>query len=332
MTNPDLISLVLSLRPLPFPPQDVFPLWWGRAAHALLLNVIRQYNPPLAEALHDGIANPSVQEEITNTAAQETQIRPFTVSTLIGRFSNGKPNLHQTYRLRITAFQNDIVNIILQAKQNGPFKPGSILELDYLPFRIEEANAEQNTPITANEQNPINKTISRVSSCPNYPWEDITCYQEISAPFLLAKQLAPRRIALQFTSPTTFKSGGRHVPIPLPGLVFGSLLDKWNAFAPVIFPPEARRYAEECMAVSKYRLSTRQVPVKSGGMRMGAVGDITYACVNYDRYWMSLMAVLARFALFAGVGAGATMGLGQCRQIPLSMCKPSGQDTILESS
>jgi CRISPR-associated endoribonuclease Cas6 len=43
------------------------------------------------------------------------------------------------------------------------------------------------------------------------------------------------------------------------------------------------------------------------------VGDVTYTSINYDRYWMSVMAVLARFALFSGVGASTTMGLGQAR-------------------
>jgi CRISPR-associated endoribonuclease Cas6 len=165
---------------------------------------------------------------------------------------------------------------------------------------------------------------------PNSPWSGTSSFQELSAPFLLAKQAAPRRLTLQFTAPTTFKSGGRHIPIPLPGLVFGSLLDKWNAFAPVTFPPEARRFAEECLAVSKYRLSSRRVPVKSGGLRMGAVGEITYTSINYDRYWMSVMAVLAAYAIYSGVGAGATMGLGQCREIALPFKKPASQDITLE--
>jgi CRISPR-associated endoribonuclease Cas6 len=119
---------------------------------------------------------------------------------------------------------------------------------------------------------------------------------------------------LQFTSPTTFKSQEKHVPVPLPELVFGSLLERWNAFAPIAFPPETRRYAAECLALARYRLSTRPVPMKSGGLRVGAVGEATYTSINYDRYWMSLMGVLAAFALFSGVGAGVSMGLGQCRQ------------------
>jgi CRISPR-associated endoribonuclease Cas6 len=105
------------------------------------------------------------------------------------------------------------------------------------------------------------------------------------------------------------------VPLPLPGLVFGSLLERWNAFAPIAFPPEARRYAEECLAVSRYELSSRPVPVKSRGLRVGGVGQVTYTALNYDRYWLSVLAVLAEFARYSGVGAGTTMGLGQCRRV-----------------
>ena len=106
------------------------------------------------------------------------------------------------------------------------------------------------------------------------------------------------------------------MPVPLPGLVFGSLLERWNAYAPINFPQEVRRYAEECLAISQYELQTRPVPQKSRGLRVGAVGSVTYAALNYDRYWMSLLSVLAGFSLFSGLGAGTTQGLGQCIWLP----------------
>jgi len=122
-------------------------------------------------------------------------------------------------------------------------------------------------------------------------------------------------VSLQFASPTTFKSGEKHVPVPLPAWVFGSLLEKWNAFAPVALPAEVRRFAEECLALTAYRLSTRMIPLKEGGLRAGAVGQARYTALNHDRYWLSLINLLADFALFAGVGAGTGMGLGQVRKM-----------------
>ena len=106
------------------------------------------------------------------------------------------------------------------------------------------------------------------------------------------------------------------MPLPLPDLVFGSLVERWNCFAGVAFPAEARRYAAECLAVSRFDLSSRPVAAKESGLRMGAVGQITYTTLNYDRYWMAVLHTLAAFALFSGVGAGTASGMGQCRQAP----------------
>jgi CRISPR/Cas system endoribonuclease Cas6 (RAMP superfamily) len=53
--------------------------------------------------------------------------------------------------------------------------------------------------------------------------------------------------------------------------------------------------------------------MKRSGLRMGGTGEVTYVSLNYDRYWMSIIQTLALFAQFGGVGAGTTIGLGQCR-------------------
>ncbi len=286
MTAIDLLSLTLSLRPLPSD-SAAAPRWWGRAAHALLLQTAAHYNPTLAEALHE---SPSGQ------APQAA--RPFTASTLYGRFNKGALDPQAAYTLRLTALTADLTAVLLQAAQDGPLAPGQVVELDRLPFQVTGARPRRMLPEEDSGHAP-----------------DATSYQELSAPLLLARRPAPRRLTLRFTSPTTFKSGGKHLPIPLPELVFGSLLERWNAFAPLAFPPEARRYAAECLAVSRYRLSSRSLPTKDGGLRFGAQGEVTYTSLNYDRYWMSVIGVLAEFARFAGVGAGTAAGMGQCRLV-----------------
>ena len=289
----DLLSLVLYLQPLKqTAPETPAPPWWGRAVHALLLDVVRQAAPALAEKLHD-----------------ESTLRPFTASTLIGRFPGGRLDLEGTYTLRLTALQSEVAAILLEAAQEGMLAVGKTVELDYLTFRIVGPHPR---PLSQGErgESPTPQTLSQGEES---PWVAATNYQELSAPYLLAKETAPRRVTLQFASPTTFKSGGKHVPIPLPDLVFGSLLERWNAFAPIAFPPEVKRYAEECLAVAQYKLSSRAVQMGSSNLRVGAVGEISYITLNYDRYWMSIIATLAKIALFSGVGAGTSQGLGQCR-------------------
>lgn len=270
MTPPELLSLVLTLRPAAPDPDRPLPVWWGPAAHAALLDVLRQADPALAARLHD-----------------DNALKPFTASSLMGRPAAGR-----TVTLRYTAASAEVAALLLQAAQNGALTPGRRLELDYIPFEITTA-----------------------SWCTeDHPWAGAESYAGL-APAGLAGQ-PPRRFTFQFASPTGFRSAERHQPLPLPDLVFGSLLERWNRFAPLALPAETRRYAAECLAVSRFELRSRSVPVKSGGLRVGAVGTVTYAALNADRYWLNLLAALAAFARYAGVGAGVGLGFGQCRWLP----------------
>ena len=285
----ELFSLVLPLKPVPQSTNPgTAPLWWGRAAHALLLDVIRKRDEGLAETLHE-IVSPKPESN--------NQTRPFTVSTLMGRFNKGALISDQTYILRLTAFRADVAEALEAESTQGSLRSGQMIELDYHQFQI---------------QNPHPSTEN-----PQSPWSAVSTYQDLSAPFLLSKENAPRRVTLQLTSPTTFKSGGRHVPVPTPSLVFGSLLERWNAFAPIAFPAEVKRYAEECLAISRYDLKTKPIPQKGDGLRVGAVGSVAFTALNYDRYWMSVITTLAEFALYCGLGTGTAQGLGQARRVSI---------------
>jgi len=288
MTQVDLLSLMLTLRPLQAA-AEVPPL--GRAAHALLLDAVRWADPALAEQLHAG-----------------SEVRPFTVSSLIGVPRAIGLATERPYTLRLTALTAPVAQALLKAAtapistERGPLAIGADIRLAQALFRVETVDSDQATSQSA--------AVKQATL-----WAGATTYEALSAPWLLGRAAPERTIKLQFTSPTTFKSGGRHVPVPLPALVFGSLLEKWNAFAPVAFPSEVRRYAEECLAISQFNWQSRGVPLKEGGLRVGAVGWARYTATHFDRYWMSLIHVLAEFARFAGVGAGTTMGLGQCRRV-----------------
>ncbi|MBE0411654.1 MAG: CRISPR system precrRNA processing endoribonuclease RAMP protein Cas6, partial [Anaerolineales bacterium] len=227
----------------------------------------------------------------------------------MGSFPKRRFDEKGNYTLRLTSIQKELTTILLQASQSGPLAHGETIELDHLPFLIEDTQPSFHPQ---DAQFAIQNSQPKITTS---PWAANALYQELGADYLLARQPPPRRLSFVLTSPTTFKSGGKQVPIPLPELLFGSLLEKWNAYAPIAFPLEARRYAAECLGIGRYKLSSRAVPIKEGGVRSGAVGEISYASLSYDRYWMSVLAALAAFALFSGAGASTSMGLGQCRQI-----------------
>ncbi|GAP11878.1 CRISPR-associated protein, Cas6 family [Bellilinea caldifistulae] len=274
---PDLLSLVLIVRPLPAAAEErPLPEWWGRAAQALLLDVVRRSDERLAAELHD-----------------DNGLRPYTASNLLGHFEARRPQPEQTYTLRFTALTAPLAGLLLAAAQpGGPLAAGAQVELDYLPFRIEAAHFD---PVA-------------------HPWAATARYDDFSAGHLLGSA-PPRRLTLHFASPTTFHVDGRHLPLPLPEQVFTSLLERWNAFSPLALPAETRRFAAECLHLSRFRLNSVPVPLKQGGLRIGAVGEATYTASHYDRFWLTALYTLAEFALFSGLGSGAAYGLGQARRL-----------------
>jgi CRISPR-associated endoribonuclease Cas6 len=156
---------------------------------------------------------------------------------------------------------------------------------------------------------------SAVCNAQQDPWTGYTTYEELAATQLLQGERPPRQVTFEFASPTAFKSAGLTVPVPMPGLVFGSLVERWNAFSPVTLAPEMRRFGEEMMAISRYRLESRVVEQKNNALRIGGVGQATYVATGGDRYWLAVMQMLADFALYSGVGVQTTTGMGQCRRI-----------------
>jgi len=112
-------------------------------------------------------------------------------------------------------------------------------------------------------------------------------------------------IELNFLSPTSFKQSLGIQPFPLPELVFGSLLRRWNAFAPeeLNFPA-----VEWEGLVSAYELKTYALKME-GGSEIGTQGWVRYRFPNLEQ--AKLATVLAHFAFFSGVGRKTSMGMGQ---------------------
>ncbi len=268
----DLISVILNLKPISVPAAAGERQGWGYAAYTQILALIQQWDAALAKDLHED-QNPL----------------PLTISNLIGRFKQGLPDPQQTYQLRLTAYSPQTVAFFTAALSGGgSLTAGQTLEIDHLPFKIEAI----------------------LSDPQESPWVSTESYRHLSENTLMGSN-PPKYITLQFSSPTIFKSGGQLLPFPLPKLVFGNLLEKWNRYAPLVLPEELRQYALKCLLVSRYELHSRTAFIPHTGLRPGAVGVVSYGTSNYDRYWMGLVHALARFAFYSGVGKHTSMGLGQ---------------------
>jgi CRISPR-associated endoribonuclease Cas6 len=135
--------------------------------------------------------------------------------------------------------------------------------------------------------------------------------------YTLAPGQHPREVTLRFSSPTLFRSGGRDLPLPLPSLVFDGYLRKWNGFSPLALPEEAKRYAEECVALGRFKLRSHLVSFELGGKgaHVGFTGEVRFRFLVGDAYWTRVMTLLAGYAFWAGTGYRTTVGLGQTQSV-----------------
>jgi CRISPR-associated endoribonuclease Cas6 len=286
-----LLAAVIFLSPL-YPATISANL--GRAVHAWFLGQVQRADPALAERLHE-----------------PNRPRPFTVSSLrgVGPATEGKIALtpKRDYWLRVTSMEATLSRCLLE--RILPALPSEI-ELAGATFRLKGATCDP----------------------AEHAWAGQTTYEALVKEYLLRTGKVEPRLTLQFASPTTFrrtaanssltdsegkayKVAGHNVPLPLPGLVFDSYLQRWNAFAPVAFPLEVKRYAEECVAISRYRLQT--VLVEFGEVReVGFVGTCRFTALVPDPYWLRLLHLLAAFAFYSGTGHHTARGMGQTGRVP----------------
>lgn len=135
-----------------------------------------------------------------------------------------------------------------------------------------------------------------------------------SFPKLLGDALPQLKLTLQFSTPTSFKTGTVQSLFPDPRLVFSSLLRRWNAFSETKLPEEyMKNFA--CIRVSNYDLHTELIHFSTYKM-IGFKGRVEYELPeDSSEPFRRTANALANFALYAGVGVKTTMGMGQTRRI-----------------
>ena len=254
----------------------VLPAYLGRANYAETLRHIGQSDAALAEQIHAGDGP-----------------KPLTCSSLLG-VKRGRENIfvsaQQQFFIRFTGLTQPVSQALLTGLVQAPPSEWQLHEHTFAVTSV-CCDTQQNA------------------------WTGHTTYEELAAAQLLQAGQPAHQVTLGFTSPTAFKSGGITVPVPLPGLVFGSLVERWNAFSPIKLSPEMRRFGEEMMAISRYRLESQAIEQKNKGVRIGGVGQVTYTATGGDRYWLGVMNMLADFALYSGVGVQTATGMGQTQRV-----------------
>lgn len=145
-------------------------------------------------------------------------------------------------------------------------------------------------------------------------------FAELGARWLLRDgRVIPVR--LEFLSPTTFHSRGRTLPLPVPELVFGGLLERWQAWSGIDLGEGAAVTVSDHAALRRHRLWTEMVQME--GRHTACRGYAEFTLVKPEPAYAGLLALLAAFAEYAGVGQKTAMGLG-CVRSSTAGTRPAG--------
>lgn len=260
----------------------------GRPAQAWFLGQVTRWNPSMAAELHDGKSP-----------------KPYTVSTLLDDYGrNLQPGswLHegQTCWLRLTTFGNQLSALTLdKLLPNLPNR----LTFYKMQFRIDGYTFDRR----------------------QHPWAGRTTFQDLAQDAALVK--ASTHVRLEFTSPTAFRSDGRDVPLPSPGLIFRSYWQKWNEVVPEeyvlqdVWPEFARGciYVDELTAINTQKWIFGEV---SHGSATGYTGTAGFYLLDEHKtdQWRdfydgaaAVMQSLSLFSFYCGTGHHTTIGMGQTR-------------------
>jgi CRISPR-associated endoribonuclease Cas6 len=235
--------------------------------------LLKQTNHPLADQLHDS-----------------NNMKPLTVSSVMyhrGGDVTGLAMPDETYAIRVTAVSSELEAVV----QTWLTQPPEYLALDSTHWLVEATT--------------VDKAI--------HLWAGQCSYAELAAPSLTSTIHSRQRWEWLFDAPVTFRQRGLNQPFPLPDLVFGSALERWNSFAPMPLPDELRDYITNTVAVSAYDMYSVRTATKNNASQVAALGRCTYIATQPDRYGVPCLEVLSRFAFYCGVGAGTTRGFGRVR-------------------
>lgn len=281
----DLLAAVITLEPARAGELDPFQ---GRAMHALFLELTRRADTGAASALHDSEG-----------------LKPFTSSNLTGlHLADGAHRAlvqpGALLRWRITTCEPALTALWLD--RILPHLPPTLsvgdMELAVRGWTADEAKDG---------------------------WAGCSSYSELAQRHTLAPRPPGPWISLRFASPTTFRSQGIHVPLPIPQLMLGHWLEKWNAFAPLSLHPDVRAFAEGAVAVNRYDLHTEAIQFGAATI-IGFTGSCSLIVRSDDPYWRRIPHLLAAFSFWCGTGHRTPYGLGQTRPYAARAARERGKE------
>lgn len=252
---------------------DSLPRNHGQQLHGLCFKILEEFSPALATHIHNHMS-----------------IKPFTVAEfeypkqILGRNNRLYIQEGTLLRWRVTALQDEVLQAFLK------LQPGQMLTLGKLQLKVERLL-----------MNP-----------------EICAYTGLIEPTdMLAEFFSytpPLALTMDFHSITTFRSGVQDYPWPLPEFVFGSLADKWTALAmPGEISAKEIRAAATAILPLQWQGKSCRINLSPKRSATGFIGQFTYSLAELSPTDQQLIALLAAYAEFSGVGRWTAHGLGQVR-------------------
>ncbi|MCA9972663.1 MAG: CRISPR system precrRNA processing endoribonuclease RAMP protein Cas6 [Anaerolineales bacterium] len=275
--SPDLYALVIRLAARE---NGRLRTTQGDMAHAAFLNILREADPALAQAVHDMDGR-----------------KPFTLSPLhgFGHGRNGQLNIQagQDGWLRVTLLDADLFQAFIHYFLQGG-RP--IIRLEARTFLVTEI-------LSAPNSHPLAGTDTLEALF--HRWE--------TRPFSPDMQ----QIRLRFRTPTAFSLRDPAVPhrhshvLPDPPLVFGELAGYWDRLTGHETQEAVRAYAAVHVVVARHKIETHMLQYRRG-KQVGFTGDVTFRILDAEHEpLIRHLNRLADLAFFTGVGSKTTMGQGQ---------------------
>lgn len=147
-----------------------------------------------------------------------------------------------------------------------------------------------------------------------HPWAGKADAQQLAEERLLQRS-PPAAWRIDLATPTAFHGAEGHIPFPLPNLLLGSWLRRWQAFGPVRLPQDLAERARTGVLVSAYTLQT--VPLRDPQrVTIGCVGRVTLRAAGLKVGERAALDLLAAYAFWCGSGHRTTQGMGMTRAEP----------------
>ena len=285
---PDLYALLIRLRP---ERGDSPPDAQGHQAQALFLDLVRQVDPELSQALHaHAISKPFTVAMLNQGSGVRQQ----------GIGASGNLSLHsrsltpdpRTLELRVTLLRADLF---------APFTRALLQQSGLSALRLGRAAL----------------ALAEVwGTLGSHAWAGYTSFAA------LAQAVRPTsQVTLEFATPTAFSQatlvdGRKRLGLlPAPETVFGSIARRWNELAPPALTIDLELLAAACVdtLITRYTLETRQINLGKGPQK-GFAGLCTYelpAALDQRR----TLTLLADAVFYLGIGMKTARGMGLCRRI-----------------